>query len=111
MASLRPAWVFPPLTLALTHPPTTLQMELLLPDIVDADITTLPVGGGVVVDVAPRQTSPSSRIVDRVRPGWLAEGWLMRGTVVPGIGLAWGGSRPPPVPTGLLTSPASPCLY
>ena len=41
------------------------QMDMMLPD-VDADISAYPVGNGVVIEVAERPTSPSSRLVDHV---------------------------------------------
>lgn len=55
-----------------------LQMDVLemLPD-VDADISTFPVGDGLVIEVAERPTSPASRVLDqastRARLGWVVQ--------------------------------------
>lgn len=51
-----------------------LQMDVLemLPD-VDADISTFPVGDGLVIEVAERPTSPASRVLDQAstQAAWL----------------------------------------
>lgn len=48
----------------------------MLPD-VDADISTFPVGDGLVIEVAERPASPASRVLDqasRMLVGWSALG-------------------------------------
>lgn len=48
----------------------SVQMDVLemLPD-VDADISTYPVGDGLVIEVAERPASPASRMLDQVSAG------------------------------------------
>lgn len=50
------------------------QMDMMLPD-VDADISAYPVGNGVVIEVAERPTSPSSRLVDHVSAAAAVNMW------------------------------------
>ena len=84
------------------------QLELMLPDIVDADITTLPVGNGVVVDVAPRPASPASRIMEQAGIAFFGSASAGSGGLEAAPSLAAGLGRGGGAGGGGYDSPAAP---